>query len=436
MRKPIFRIAVVLGLIICCGALVFFSFREYPWVFSGRYTIRIATGPLGSDGAKFVAAIKREMATEHPRVQLMLTETPSLKASAEALQGQQVDAAVVRSDDPAAAEGRTIVILRKIFVTLMVPASSSIDSVAGLTGKKIGVNVAGNEIDPLAKTVIEFLGIDQSRVVLLSQNDIGPALQHKHVAALMVVGSVGPGNIADAVRIIRTVTKKPPTFLDLEEADVISKRYPVYDSDEIPAAAFVGLPMIPSDGVTTIAATVRLVATPSMLNFTAGELTRIVLATKAKLASSIPGGGQITVPDSDVSTMVLPVHPGTLALMNGTQPDILDEAQNIIFVGYVVLVLLGSVGAWVVSMWNKGKRNELHAKLSRLSPLLNDVKSASADQLNQIEKELEQTLEWMTEKYVGDEIQSDDFRKMTDKVSRIQAAIGKRRGGQPVPAES
>ena len=87
-------------------------------------------------------------------------------------------------------------------------------------------------------------------------------------------------------------------------------------------------------------------------------------------------------------------------------------------------------------MWNKRKLNELHAKLSRLSPLLNDVKSASADQLNQIEKELEQTLEWMTEKYVGDEIQSDDFRKMTDKVSRIQAAIGKRRGGQPVPAES
>ena len=436
MRKPILRLAMVLGLIICCGALAFFSFRQYPWIFSGRYTIRIATGPLGSDGAKFVAAIKREMATEHPGVQLMLTETPSLKASAEALQAKQVDAAVVRSDDPVAGEGRTIVILRKIFLVLMVPASSSIDSVAGLTGKKIGVSAVGNEIDPLAKTVIEFLGIDQSRVVLLSQNDIGPALQHKHVAALMVVGPAGPGNIAEAVRIIRTVTKKPPTFLDLDEADVISKRYPVYDSDEIPAAAFVGLPAIPSDSVTTIAATVRLVATPSLSNFAAGELTRIVLATKAKVASSIPGGGQITAPDSDLSTMVLPVHPGTLAYMNGTQPDILDQAQNVLYLGSVILAVLGSVGAWVVSMWNKRKLNELQAKLGRLSPLLNDVKSARADRINQIEKELEQMLEWMTEKYVGDQIQSDDFRKMTDKVSRIQAVIGKRRGGQPVPVES
>ena len=41
----------------------------------------------------------------------------------------------------------------------------------------------------------------------------------------------------------------------------------------------------------------------------------------------------------------------------------------------------------------------------------------------------------MTEKYVSDEIQSDDFRKMSDKVSRIQALIGKKRG-QPLPAES
>jgi TRAP transporter TAXI family solute receptor len=420
---------MVLGLIVVCGALAFFSFRQYPWIFSGRYTIRIATGPLGGDGAKFVAAIKREMATENPRVQLILTETPSLKASAQALKAQQVDAAVVRSDDPTAAEGRTIIILRNIFVALMVPASSSIESVADLAGKKIGVSVIGNEIDPLAKTVIEFLGIDQSRVIPLSQNDISPALQRKHVAALMVVGPAGPGNIAEAVRIIRTVTKKPPTFLDLDEAEAISKRYPVYDSDEIPAAAFVGLPVIPSDSVTTIAATVRLVAAPSLSNFAAGELTRIVLATKAKVASSIPGGGQITAPDSDLSTMVLPVHPGTLAYMNGTQPDMLDQAQNVLYVGSVVLALLGSVGAWVVGMWNKRKLNELQAKLGRLSPLLNDVKSAPAERNTQIEKELEHMLEWMTEKYVGDEIRSDDFRKMTDKVARIQAVIGKRRGG-------
>jgi TRAP transporter TAXI family solute receptor len=433
MRKPLFRIAMVLGLVVICGALAFFAFRQYPWMFSGRYTIRIATGPLGGEGAKFVAAFKREMANEHPRVQVVLTETASLKASAEALQAKQVDAAVMRSDDPAAAEGRTIIIFRKVFAALMVPTPSNVDGVAGLAGKKIGVIAAGNEIDPLAKTVLEFLGINQSNVVPLLQKDIAPALQHKRVAALMAVGPSGPGNIAEAVRIVRSVTKKPPSFIDLDEADAISNRYPVYDSDEIPAAAFVGLPAVPSDSVTTVAATVRLVATPSLSNFAAGELTRLLLATKAKVASSIPGAGEITAPDTDLSTIVLPVHPGTLAYLNGTQPDILDEAQNIFYLGSLILAVLGSLGAWAVSLRNKRKLKELQARLGRISPLLNDAKSAPADRIDQVEEELERISEWMTEKFVQDEIQPDDFRNMTARISHIQAIIGKRRGGLPAP---
>ena len=71
-------------------------------MFSPDCTIRIATGPIGSDGQTFIAALRRELAEQHPRVRLALTETANLQESAEALQDGKVDLAVVRSDHPAA----------------------------------------------------------------------------------------------------------------------------------------------------------------------------------------------------------------------------------------------------------------------------------------------------------------------------------------------
>jgi TRAP transporter TAXI family solute receptor len=417
----------VLVLVIICGALAYFTWRQYPWLFLEGYSIRIATGPLADDSAKFVTAFKREMAYEYPRVQLVTVDTGNRKASAEDFITQKVDAAVVRSDDPAAADGRTIGIIRKVFVAIVVPAYSPIESVAGLAGKKIGVISAEDEIDPLAKTVLEFLGIGHSHFIQLSQNDVGPAVQRKRVAALIAVGPAGPGSIAETVRVIRTVTKKPPKFLDLDVADAISNRYPVYDSDEIPAGAFVGQPAIPGESVTTIAATVRLVTTPSLSNYAAGELTRLLLVTKAKVASTVPGAGQIEAPDTDLSA-VLPVHPGTLAYLNGNQPNLWDESQNAIYTGSLILGVFGSIGAWLAGHWNRKNLKQAQTRLGRIAQLLSDAKSAPADRLDHIETELEQLSEWMTEKFVRGEIQSDDFRDFAARLSHIQAIISKRRG--------
>lgn len=72
----------MLVLVIICGALAYFTWRQYPWLFLEGYSIRIATGPLADDSAKFVTAFKREMAYEYPRVQLVTVDTGTRKASA------------------------------------------------------------------------------------------------------------------------------------------------------------------------------------------------------------------------------------------------------------------------------------------------------------------------------------------------------------------
>ena len=54
--------------------------------------------------------------------------------------------------------------------------------------------------------------------------------------------------------------------------------------------------------------TLRLVARPSMPNYVAGEVARLLFTTKAQLVSTLPQMGQIEAPDTDKGA-ALPVHP-------------------------------------------------------------------------------------------------------------------------------
>ncbi len=107
------RTLAIVGFLILAAGATIAAWTGHPWMFSPNYTIRIATGPIGSDGQKFIAALRRELAEQHPRVRLALTETANLQESAEALQDGKVDLAVVRSDHPAAASGGTLLIVRR-----------------------------------------------------------------------------------------------------------------------------------------------------------------------------------------------------------------------------------------------------------------------------------------------------------------------------------
>ena len=131
----------------------------FPWVFSPQYTIRVATGPAGSFGQKLLSAFKRQVAEEHPRVQLILEESGNLQESAEKFQSGKYDLALVRSDHPAAASGGTLVILRRLSLVMMVSANSPAKSMKDLIGKKIAILEGTPDDDPLLRTVMDFYSV-------------------------------------------------------------------------------------------------------------------------------------------------------------------------------------------------------------------------------------------------------------------------------------
>ena len=44
---------LVFGLVLAVGGAVLLVWREYPWLFSKTYVLRVATGPLTNEGGKF-----------------------------------------------------------------------------------------------------------------------------------------------------------------------------------------------------------------------------------------------------------------------------------------------------------------------------------------------------------------------------------------------
>src|SRR5438132_10193821 len=109
------------------------------WFFFPHLTLRVATGPIGSDGQRFLAAFVRTVADAYPRVRLKVVPTADVAASAKALAAGEVDLAVVRSDMLATTTGQTIAILRRDVVGLIVPPRSPIEDVRALAGKTLGV---------------------------------------------------------------------------------------------------------------------------------------------------------------------------------------------------------------------------------------------------------------------------------------------------------
>src|SRR5213595_795130 len=168
------RRQVRLVIIACLLALIGLG-AVVAWFSFAHLTLRVATGPGGSDGQKFLAAFVRTLADEHPRVRLKVVPMADLEASAKALAAGEVDLAVVRSDMLTSTDGQTIAILRRDVVGLIVPGQSPIETVGHLAGKTIGMVQGLASDDRILDQILTYYQISAQTIrrVVLAPSDIG-----------------------------------------------------------------------------------------------------------------------------------------------------------------------------------------------------------------------------------------------------------------------
>ncbi len=363
MRRSLWVAPLLLVAAVAGGATVV-AFQNYSWLFSTKDTVRIATAPLTKSDGKFADSFLREVAKESPRIQVTFIPTPNFDASAEALKNGQADAALVRSDNPMAAEGRTLAIMRTIAVMAILGGPSSAKNWADLKGKTIGVLSTSGQVDPLQRIVLDFYDIAKESVRLVAPMDVGAQVAGGQIAALLAIGPPGPGDSRDAARTIGLATERAPKVLELEGADAMAERYPAYDKLDVSQAALVGSPPVPSEDAAAISVAVRLVSNRTLSNSSAAEITRAILATRARLsASDIDLVGHIEAPETDEA--VFPIHPGTLALLAGEKPTTLDDALTMWPLGPWYWGL-GSFGAWLAGFLTRRLRGETRERVAAL----------------------------------------------------------------------
>jgi TRAP-type uncharacterized transport system substrate-binding protein len=397
------------------------------WYFFFHITLRVATGPVGSDGQKFLTAFVRQVAEAYPRVRLKVVPMADLDASAHALKTGAVDMAVVRSDVLTSAHGQTIAILRRDVIGLIVPAASPIETVGQLAAKTIGLVSGPTSNERILDQILTYYQIQTGRRVVLTPDEIVPAIRQKRVAVVFAVGPAGPGLLADTVTAVTRAGKGPAEFLDIEAAAAIAKRVPMFEEAEIAPGTFGARPPRPADSVTTLSVTSRLVARAALSNYVTGEVARLLFKTKASLLSTLPQAEMIEAPDTDKGA-AFPVHPGAAAYFDGEQTSLFEQFESVFYLSMFGLSLLGSACAWILSLWHgAGPRQDWAQMQQRLLVLLREIPSAAPEALDAFEHEVDEMWARNLEHTVRETIKAEQSQVFFVAITQIRQAIDHRR---------
>jgi TRAP transporter TAXI family solute receptor len=379
--RALLRTSALLLLIAAAAAAGYLMWRSF------AVTITVATPPLLPDVQKAWLELGREVTQEGGWVKLRRLPVADMAEAAQALSDGKADAAVLRTDIALPAKAKTIAILRRDRIFLIVPAHSPIDSFQDLKGRAVGILPGQPGNDALLSAILNFFSVAPETVerIPVTPQEAGAAVRQKRIAAVFVVGRAGRGQASEAFSSINRATKGVPDIVGVDDSDAVANRLVTLESSEIAAGAFGGVAPRPEEEVSTIAATWRLVVGPSLSNMTVGALTRQLFDAKGRLLASHPGLADLEEPDTEESTF--PVHPAAKAYFDGDEPNLFDRAESLFWIGSALIGVVGSALTWLVAKLRF--REEEQNDLRRLVALLADVREADAARLAELRTELD-----------------------------------------------
>jgi hypothetical protein len=313
-------------------------------------------------------------------------------------------------------------------VGLIVSPHAPIEHVGDLAGKTLGI-VQGPVADAhILDTIFTHYQVPVRTLhrVILAPDEIGPAIHQKRVAALFAVGPAGPGPLADVVTAVAKAGKGAPDILEIEAAEAIAPRFPGLEATEIAPGAFGGTPLRPKESVTTLAVTWRLVARASLPNYAAGELARLLFITRSKLVTAFPQARYIETPDTDKS-VAFPVHPGAAAYFNGEQTSLLERFENVFYVGAIIVSLLGSICAWIMSSWSSSGSRQERQQLQRLMTIFLEAPAVGLEALDIFDTEVDEIVSWALERALDEAMEAEYCQMFSLIVTQVRQVIDKRR---------
>ena len=259
--------------------------------------------------------------------------------------------------------------------------SSSDDSgkpkikIADLAGKRIGIVTGSEATADLLHVVLKHYGVplDKVQESPIDPQNLAAAVKNNTVDVLFVAGSATGEAISDAVAAAAQFGA--PTFVGIDQADGLSKRNPAFNSIDIDAGTFGGIPPMPSSKLKSLSFAEYLVARKTFSHSSIADLSKLIYTSRLAIASQMGGEVKIEAPSTDKDADVL-AHPGALDYLNDNQQSFFDKYGDDIFYGMLIFPVFGSAIAGVASYLLRDSRTRRLRLLQRVLDLIRKAHAA------------------------------------------------------------
>ncbi len=399
------RLVLLVGAVGLASGASLLAYRYY----TRPVTLSVAVGSIDGEAAKAMSAIASQLVSTNAAVRLNVIDSGTAVEAAKAFSAGKADLAVVRGDVGDLSQAQAVVVVSHVVVLMIVPPGSTIDSIDKLKGRRVGV-ISGEANARIVDVLSREYGLDRKKVFKdIALSDARRAVQSKEVSALLVVIPLA-GKYLSLVRdFFQQGSKALPVLLPIDSAGAIAQAERAYESFDVPKGTLRGSPPVPEDDLTTLRASLYLVAHKKLSTDLITSLTLTIMKVRRELLSEQPIFAQITAPSTDQDAW-LPLHPGAAAVYNSTQQSFMDEYGNWI---YLTPMALGGAATILAAAWKflgLGQPAIGQGPLDSLYALGRRIRKAGTEaELSDIEEEIDDILNAQRTKSArGDENAVDD----------------------------
>jgi len=244
-----------------------------------------------------------------------------------------------------------------------------------LAGKRIGIVTGSEATADLLHAVLNHYGVPLAKVQesQIDPKNLADAVKTNAVDVIFVAGSATGVAISDAVAAATQFGA--PTFIAIDQADGLSKRNPAFDSIDIDAGTFGGVPPTPTADLKSLSFAEYLVARKAFNHSAIATLSKLIYTSRLAIASQMDGEIKIEAPSTDKDADAL-VHAGTLDYLNDNQQSFFDKYGDDIFYGMLIFPVFGSAIAGVAGYLRSDSRTRRLRLLQRVLDLIRKAHGA------------------------------------------------------------
>jgi TRAP-type uncharacterized transport system substrate-binding protein len=423
LKLPLWlRFILLLGVAALASGASLLAYRY----FTRPVTLSVAVGSIDGEATQAMSAIASRLVSTNAPVRLKVIDSGTAVEAAKLFSAGKADLAVVRGDVGDLSQALAVVVVSRVVLLIVAPPGSNIDSMTKLKGRRVGV-LGGEANARIVGVLSKEYGLDREKTFKdIALPDARRALQSKEIGALLMVIPLAEKYLSLLRGFFQQNPKSPPVLIAIDSAAAIAETERAYESFDVPKGTLRGAPPVPDDDLTTLRASLYLVANKKLGSDLVATLAQTIMRVRRELLGEQPIFAQITTPSTDADAY-LPLHPGAAAFYNGTQQSFMDEYGNWI---YLTPMILGGAATVLAAAWKFLRLGNpvSEGPLDTLYALGRRIRNADSEaELSDIEEEIDGILKAQRARSAkGDERAVDDAT-MNVAAHRLESLIHDRR---------